>query len=485
MMKSFTDALIITSGLAIVLAAGAAQAKPAHHHKSSQAVSETEVLKAEVAALRAEVDTLENRLAAQDKATQAAQQQAHEAQSAALAARDAAQVATTQAAQDDAKIQTLPTEVEAAVKKNAPKPGWWNDTKIGGTIFADVSTISNKNAAGKTAQSGTDFDIKRAYFIVDHRFNDTYSFNFTTDFTFDSNTTSPSGASKPTNNEAGGANTASGIKATQLFIKKAYLQAHYADAFNVRLGGAELAWAPFVEGLYGYRYINKVLIDRVSLGTTTDWGVHVFGTLAKGLIGYQVSVVDGEGFKQPAIGTANRTNSVDVEGRVNAQAHGFTVAVGGYEGKLGGAVENVVTYNTAQRFDALAAYGNSRFRIAGEYLWARYWKDVTQANPAKTNVSTGYSLFGSVNLSPRIALFGRYDWVKPLANTAPSEHENYFHLGAAYKVVNGIDVALVYKRDSVWNGSLTTGDGVIGVPSGATKGEGTYDEFGLYTQIKY
>lgn len=477
--------LLASSSLLVLAAASQVEAKPTHHAKASQEVTETEVLKAEVAALRAEIDSLENRLAAQDKAAQAAQQHAREAQNAALAAQAAAQAATAQAGQDDAGIKTLPTVVETAVKKNAPKPGWWNDTKIGVTIYADVSTISNKNAAGKTAQSGTDFDIKRAYFIVDHRFNDTYSFNFTTDFTFDSNSSSPSGAAKPTNNEAGGANTASSVKATQLFIKKAYLQAHYADAFNIRLGSAELPWAPFVEGIYGYRYINKVLIDRTNLGTTSDWGVHVYGTMAKGLIGYQVSVVDGEGFKQPAVGTANRTNNVDVEGRVNVQSHGFTIAAGGYEGKLGAAMENVVTYNTAKRFDALAAYGNSRFRIAGEYLWARYWKDVAQANPAETNVSTGYALFGAVNLNARVALFGRYDWVKPLANTNPSEHENYFHLGAAYKVLNGIDMALVYKRDSVWNGSFTTGDGVIGVPSGASLGRGTYDEFGLYTQIKY
>ncbi len=42
--------------------------------------------------------------------------------------------------------------------------------------------------------------------------------------------------------------------ASQLFIKKAYLQAKYDPAFTIRLGAADLPWVPFVEGIYGYRY---------------------------------------------------------------------------------------------------------------------------------------------------------------------------------------------------------------------------------------
>ena len=474
-------------GAAMVLSlTGAANAKVVHHKTgAARAPTDTVELKREIEDLKAQIQTLSGRLDAQTQAQQQTLAQAQAAQSQAQAAQSAAQSAQAREQADAGAIQTIPAQVDTATRKAAPKPGWWNDTKVGGVVFADVSNISNRNAAGKTAQSGTDYDVKRTYLTVEHRFNDTYAFNVTTDLIFDSNSTSPSGAASPTNNEAGGANTASGVKATQLFIKYAYLQARYSDAFNVRLGSAQLPWIPFVEATNGYRYVEQMLIDRTKFGTTTDWGVHVYGALFDHIIGYQVSVFDGEGFKQPSLGTVNRTDAVDVEGRVNATYKGVTVAVGGYDGKLGKAVEGVQTYNTAQRFDALAAYANSHIRLGAEYLWARYWNDITQSNPSKTNVSDGYSLFGSYNFTHKLAVFGRYDWVKPKADTAPSFHDQFFDVGLSYKPIDPLDFALVYKRDTVDNGAFSTADGVIGVPTGATVGRGTYNEIGLFTQVKF
>jgi hypothetical protein len=474
-----------------VMSGAAAQADvTAHkksHHRAGAAVPsrETVELKHEVEDLKAQLQSLASRLDAQIQAQQQTQAQALAAQSQAQTAQTTAMAAQTQVEADASKILTIPAQVDTATKKAAPKPGWWNETKLGATMYGDVSNINNRNAAGKTAQSGTNYDIKRMYLTVDHKFNDTYSFNLTTDFTFDSNATSPSGAGSPTANEAGGANTASGIKATQLYIKKAYLQAHYNDAFNVRLGAADLPWIPFVEGIYGYRYVEQTLIDRTKFGTSADWGLNAYGSLFDGFLNYSVSVIDGEGYKQPALGNVNRTHAIDVEGRANINYKGFTVAVGGYDGKLGKDVQNVQTFETAQRFDALAAYTDKHIRFGVEYLWARYWNDVTQANPAKTNTTDGYSVFGSYNFTPKVALFGKYEWVKPKANTVPGENENYFNVGVSYKPITPLDFAVVYKRDSVVNGSFSTGNGVIGIPTGATVGKGTYDEIGLFTQVKF
>lgn len=504
------NAYLAGAALAVFALSGSmAEATTTHHKKHAPPApsKETLELKQEVSDLQAKLQALEARLDAQAAAQQQTQAQAQAAQSTAQAAQTTALAAQTQVQTDATKIETIPTQVETAAKANAPKPGWWNNTKLSGTVFADVSNITNKNAAGKTAQSGTDYDIKRTYLQVDHKFNDTYAFTFTTDLTFDSNTTSPSGAASPTPNEAGGANTASGIKSTQIFVKYAFLQAHYSDAFEVQLGSAKLPWIPFVEDVNGYRFVEQMLIDRTKFGTTTDWGVHINGTPLHtealdpvthkptgGLyVGYAASVFDGEGYKQPAMGTVNRTDAVDVEGRLNAGyidgAKKLTVAIGGYDGKLGKDVENVLTFNTAQRFDGLVAYSSTllgkTFNVNAEYFWARYWNDVTQANPAKTNVSDGYSLFASVNLTSRVAAFGRYDWVKPKADTVPSEHDNFFDVGVDYKPIPPLDFAIVYKRDSITDGSFSTADGVIGIPAGAVTGRGTYDEIGLFTQVKF
>src|SRR6185437_2510865 len=151
---------------------------------------------------------------------------------------------------------------------------------------------------------------------VDHTFDDMFSANLTTDFTYDS-----------------------GSSATQLYIKKAYLQAKLNDMFTFRLGAADLPWVPFVEDTYGYRYVENVMIDRTKFGTSADWGVHVLGSvpLAKDVtLSYAGAVINGSGYKKPGfIGGVNHTNSMDFEGRVSLNAHGFIAAVGGYDGKLG------------------------------------------------------------------------------------------------------------------------------------------------------
>ena len=71
---------------------------------------------------------------------------------------------------------------------------------------------------------------------------------------------------------------------------------------------------PFVEGLYGYRYVENVMIDRTKFGTSADWGVHVLGSIPMGglTVSYAGSVVNGNGYKKPGfIGGVNHTNGMD------------------------------------------------------------------------------------------------------------------------------------------------------------------------------
>ncbi len=67
------------------------------------------------------------------------------------------------------------------------------NTTVGGQAFFDFSNISQQQ--GQTngtdpsvAPSGTGFDVKRFYLIVDHTFNDIWSANLTTDAQYASNT---------------------------------------------------------------------------------------------------------------------------------------------------------------------------------------------------------------------------------------------------------------------------------------------------------
>jgi hypothetical protein len=321
-------------------------------------------------------------------------------------------------------------------------------TTIGGKMYFDFTNINQKSDGVDTTAKGTNLDVKRFYLTAAHTFDDIWSANFTTDF-----------------------NYVSADQQTQLYVKKAYLQAKFDDAFVARIGSADLPWVPFVEELYGLRYIENVAIDRTKYGTSADWGMHLGGKFANGMAGYAISVVNGAGYKK-----LSRSKSVDFEGRLSfSPLKEVTLAVGGYTGKLGKDIQGTVTYHTAQRVTALAAY--TKFRVGGEYFHAKNWNNVTTVG---TDSSEGYSAFGSYNVTPQIGVFARYDHVKPKKDTNSSLKENYYNVGVSYSPRKDIDLALVYKHDKAENGTIATSNGTIG---GVV--DGTYNEIGLWGQFKF
>lgn len=440
--------LLAGAAVGVVLVAGVAgpaQAKPVKKHAaaaSSQA--------AELAALKAQVQALTERLNAQETAQAQTQSTAQAAQVQAQAATD--QVAQVQT-QTDAQIKLIPTQVKTEVAAAAPKPktSWADNTVVSGRMYYDLSNISQKSNGQKVAPSGTGFDIKRFYVGVDHKFNDVFSANVTTDFQY-----------------------SSALSATELYIKKAYLQAKVSDALVIKLGSTDLPWVPFAEDIYGYRYVENTLIDRTKFGTSADWGVHASGKFMDGKVNYAVSVIDGAGYKAPL-----RSKGMDIEGRISVvPIEHVTLAVGGYSGKLGKETEGATNiYHTANRFNALAAYTTKQYRIGVEYFSAEDWNNVTTTTSDK---SDGYSLFGSYSFTDKISAFGRYDYVKPTKETADTKKDNYYNIGLTYSPAKIVDFSLVYKRDSVENGTLATSNGTIG---GSDKG--TYDEVGLFGQFRF
>jgi hypothetical protein len=234
-----------------------------------------------------------------------------------------------------------------------------------------------------------------------------------------------------------------------------------------------------MENLYGYRYVENTLIDRTKFGTSADWGAHILGTLADGLIDYQLSVINGAGYKNAPIGGgANRSKSVDVEGRVNLNYDGFVLGVGGYSGKLGRDSEGAApTYHIANRFDAVAAYSTGDINVGVEYFKANDWDNVATAT---TDSSEGVSGFASYRFAPQFAVFGRYDYLTPNQKTNSRLHGNYYNLGVTWAPVKNVDLSLVYKRDQASHGTIATSNGTIGGTA-----NGAYSEVGLFTQLKW
>jgi len=344
-----------------------------------------------------------------------------------------------------------------ALSTAASAADWTDSTKISGRMYFDATTVDHKSDGSKAGytDNGYGFDIKRFYVGIDHKFNDVFSANVTTDFQYKS-----------------------ALGATELYIKKAYLEAKISKALDLRLGSTDLPWIPFVEGVYGYRYVENTLVDRTKYGTSADWGVHAKGKLADGMFEYAVALVNGAGYKSPpGAGNAKKFKTVDIEARVNVNFDNFVVALGGYSGKLGKDVQDAVTYHTAKRFNALAAYKTKTVRVGFEYFKANDWKNVTSMT---SEDSSGYGAFASYKFDPQWTVFGRFDHVKPNETTAPSVKNNYYNIGVTYSPAKIVDLSLVYKHDKSDNGYVSTGNGTIG---GSI--DGVRSEFGLFGRLRW
>lgn len=300
-------------------------------------------------------------------------------------------------------------------------------TSIGGKTYIDGSNISQKLDGADTNAKGFGFDVKRGYFTVTHKFDDTWSVSATTDFQFNSN----DGKSN-------------------LFIKKAFVQGNFYPLLKLRAGVASTPWIPYVEHLYGFRYVEKTVLDRFGLANSADVGLHALGK--QGILDYQVSVVNGGGYSN----VTGRSVRPDLSLRVGLHPlEGFTIAGGFYDGKRaqekGGS--NAPT-NTQTRYDAVVAYVGHGLRLGGEAFIENNPVKTTQPDGTTTNGITGpkdkaigYSLFASYEVFKPVTVFGRYDHVRLSKNVDPSLRDSYFNVGAQYAVRKGILVSLVYKYD--------------------------------------
>jgi hypothetical protein len=425
-MRSKLIAVAIAAGLGVTsftVAAAPAKHKTMHKETATQSTSnaEIELLKAQLAALQAKVDSLEERTDAQSDIN----------------------VSTGQAVETVQKAQVVSDTKVSTIDKLV------SNTSISGKMFFDFTNVNQKNSdTGKTAATGTGIDVKRFYLGVTHQFNDIWSANLTTDFSY-----------------------VAADSETNLFVKKAYVQAKLDQAAVFRIGSADMPWIPFVENYYGYRYVENTVTDRLKYANSADWGLHLGGDLGDSkMLNYAVSVVNGGGYKNPS-----RSKGVDVEGRVGfVPFENMVVAVGGYSGKRGQETELNTAPNTAQRGDLMVAYAGKAFRLGGEYFSAKNWNTVLSPLDDKAD---GYSFWGSVVLADDISVFARYDNVKLSKDLDRNAKDTYYNLGLEYQVSKGLKLAAVWKHED--------GDKSVNVPIPPHVQTVKTNEIGVFGEVSF
>lgn len=291
------------------------------------------------------------------------------------------------------------------------------ETTFGGKVFINASHLNHKVNGRQAHDSGTDVDLKRLFLNVEHRFSPVWSARVTTDI-HRTRTHGP----------------------TDLWVRYAYLQGAFDKAFKLRLGSASLPWPGLVNSWSGFRYVDKELITRVGAGGSVDWGVHALGDFgARDAFSYQVSVVTGAGYKKPRLG-----NGPDVSGSLAWQPTAHTVvALGGYRGKLAKDAGQRHAQHKAQRMSVMAAYKDAVWRVGGQYFRARNWDRVLKTASDRRR---GWSVWGSMQVTPDVALFARHDKSSPSRYLQPDRRGHYTNVGVEWSAPEWLRLAAVYKR---------------------------------------
>ena len=357
--------------------------------------------------------------------------------------------------------RTLLRSALAAAAVSAATTSYAQDaesTTVGGRLFADFTDVSLKNNGVSQPASGYGIDVKRGYLIVQHSFDETWAANLTTDFNYVSNDGE-----------------------TNLYIKKAYIQGKVSDALVGRLGAADTPWVPYVEDIYGYRYVELEITDRLKFGTSADWGLNANGKTTNGKLSYSVSLLNGGGYKNPT-----RSSTMDTEARIGFMPiDGLTIALGLYSGKLGKDIDSSTTpaIHTAERETALFAYVKKSLRIGVEYFNADNWNQVTSATKDSAD---GYSVFFSYDFTPKLGVLARADSADLSKKVNPALEDKYYYAGIALHPRKNVDFSIVYKNEEVNNGQWNTSNGLLGgtaTPPSANHGK--FEEIGLWALVNF
>jgi hypothetical protein len=378
-----------------------------------------------------------------------------------------------------------------------------DSTTVGGRIFADFGDINQKSNDVDVPPTGVGFDVKRAYLIVNHTFDDIWSANLTTDAQYIGTATN-TGLSNSTTASSGGV--------TEMFIKLLYVQAKLNPAFTIHAGSYSNPWLPYVENLYGYRFVEKTANDRLGFANSADWGINASGAVGPGTNGffnYSISEVDGGGYKNPT-----RTKTPDTELRVGVSPLSWlNVGAGFYTGHLGQVTQANDSWakQTATRWNVAAGVQTSQLRVGLEYFDAKDFKAASastgvlggpggvvvaaSATGAVTkDEADGISSWASWAFDSHWSVFGRYDNAKLSKDIDPNLRDTYYNLGVDFKPSKPLDLALVYKHEDVKDGSVSISGadgnasdtiGGTGAAGTGTHSSGEFNEVGIYTQVQF
>jgi hypothetical protein len=322
------------------------------------------------------------------------------------------------------------------------------ETTFGGEVHAHWLLHLNEQGQGKNFNY---FNVKRGWLIVDHKFDEKYEAHFILESA-----------------ARGGASTLTGNSGYDTRIRTAYIQANNVLRYlDLRFGMHDLLWMEAVEKLWGLRFVDEVSLHKLGYLNRADLGGSIVGHCpgAWGVLALQV--MNGAGYT----GTEeNKYKDFVMFAKINpfpkspdwSEVAFLGQYYMGYPNVSDGSGGVSFSDNTMKDRMQVAAVMKYRkwFTAFGEYFIAKddaNWNNNT--DDEFVNEANGYTLFGRLYVATsekwlsHVSLFGKYEWVDKNKNADGLDADDgdlrFLTVGAAYEVREGLEMAIVVRRDTV------------------------------------
>lgn len=279
------------------------------------------------------------------------------------------------------------------------------DGKISGKVYFDYTIDPETNE--------NEFALHRVYFTYGKNVNDAISVKFRTDMTqldyiksVDFDATDADGSQTP----------------LVTYVKYAYLS-WKTKAGKLSFGLQGLNMFPIQEANWGYRYIEKSLMDKNKFSSSADLGISMANHLGDKL-NYSLMISNGSGYKKA---------ESDKYKKISAQIYMGETKLTSKSGFNAGAVFSYEP-NDADNTSVAGLFGawaNSTLRIGSEFA--------VKIDDATTTLST---IYGNFALKKAIHLFARAD-----IEAKDDETETYVIVGASLNPVKGLKMSPNIKMD--------------------------------------
>ncbi|MFN7143980.1 MAG: hypothetical protein ACK4YP_09405 [Myxococcota bacterium] len=288
--------------------------------------------------------------------------------------------------------------------------------KPSGVIFARYGYDLTDGADGYN-----EFSLDRVYLRTDVQINKTFGARVTLD------------ADRMKPFELGTGEEVTYDTKYRVFVKHAYLEAKDLGPLKVRAGMVATPYTGFYDDLWGNRYITEAFSKNAGVLETADLGVQLVGKHAGGLVDWNVSVLNGEGYGKLEVDAGKA-----VQARLTvdplAKLEDRDLPLTGFASYSGHPSTGVPTFVWG---------GAAGFQMPRLFVWAEVLGEIEGATQG-----FGYSATLSPRLPRYAGIIARYDHWDPDTATA-GDGENLLIAGLEKDFLEKVSVAVTYEREWV------------------------------------